>query len=109
MIAGRAANKTDDGAAPSSYTGARIGRQADNGRTINRFGAILGGGLRAKRSARGWYKSPRRSDRPRPGRIRTGTHAHHPPRHHLDRRHADLGAAAMIRGFMREVLSIAAW
>jgi hypothetical protein len=45
MIAGRAANNTDDGAAPSRYTGARNGRQAENGTMINRFGAVPGRGL----------------------------------------------------------------
>ena len=36
-------------------------------------------------------------------------HADHASRHHPARRHVDLGLLAMIRGFMREVLSIAAW
>ena len=84
---------------------------ADNGRNINKLGRSFDGACRPGGRRGGWYDFIRRFDRRRP------ESAEHPnsvmPITLLDIIMLGVmlisGLLAMIRGFMREILSIAAW
>src|SRR5262249_46575036 len=74
------------------------------------LGRVVGGACRRRAPRRVWYKATRRFDRLCPGRT---TEAERMPITLLDVILIGVmlisGLLAMIRGFMREVLSIAAW